>query len=255
MSRWSVVILLTLTGCTAERYLTLPHETVVSPALPESLAGQTWRLGDVSTRVEMASGAQWGGGAAPNVDAEQLRTQLTKRITSTLNAQKGLGAIEGPALYQLEVELGAREVYGFGKGFALGIGLEAGILLAGAGAGAGIGVATRQPGSNEILAGTIGSQIGLLASLPVALVAALLCDLGGVRGEYTATLTLRRRSDRVPVSTRRLTSAWKADYNSFGVAEKVAKFSGDAVPEFERVLLEGVKSMLLEVNEPLAVAR
>ncbi|MDP3233679.1 MAG: hypothetical protein Q8N26_12945 [Myxococcales bacterium] len=255
MPRWSVVILLALTGCTAQRYLTLPNETVVAPVLPESLAGQTWRLGEVTTRVEVASGNQWGGAAATNVDVEQLRSQLTERIKSTLKAQKGLGAIEGPTLYQLEVELGARELYGLGKGFALGIGLEVGILLAGAGAGAGIGAATRQPGSDASLAVLTGSQIGLAVALPVALLAALLCDIGGVRGEYTATLTLRRRSDRVPVATRRLTSAWRADYNGFAGAEKVAKFSGDAVPEFERVLLEGVKSMLLEVNEPLAVAR
>lgn len=255
MPRWSVVILLALTGCTAQRYLTLPRETVVAPVLPESLAGQTWRLGEVTTRVEVASGNQSGTAAATNVDAERLRSQLTERITSTLLAQKRLGAVDGPALYQLEVELGVRELYGIGKGFALGLGIEAGVVVAGAGVGAGIGAATRQPGSDTGMAVLLGAELGALAALPVAIVVALLADLGGVRGEYTATLTLRRRSDRVPVATRRLTSAWRGDYNGYNAAEKIAKASGDAVPEFERVLLEGVKSMLLEVNEPLAVAR
>ncbi|MDP1922759.1 MAG: hypothetical protein Q8L14_41335 [Myxococcales bacterium] len=256
MPRWSVVIFLALTGCTAQqRYLILPNETVVAPLLPESLAGQTWRLGEVTTRVEVGSGGQWGTAAATNIDAERLRSQLTERITSTLLSQKGLGAVAGPALYQLEVELGARELHGLGKGFALGLGLEAGVIVAGAGVGAGVGAATRQPGSDPATAALVGAPFGALAALPVAVFVALLADIGGVRGEYTATLTLRRRTDRVPVAIRRLSSVWRGDYSGYSGNEKTAKFAGDAVPEFERVLLEGVKSMLLEVNEPLALAR
>jgi hypothetical protein len=258
MSRWLVIAVLALNaGCTTQRYLVLPTDTVVSPVLPESLAGQTWKLGDLSTRVEVSQVNQWGttgSVASPNVDVDQLKEQLTARVRSTLMSQKGLGAVESPGVYSLEVELVMREAYGFGKGFWLGLGLEVGVLLAGAAAGLGVGTAINS-GGREPLAPALGPSIGVLIATPLAIVAALLSDLGGVRGEYAATLTLRRRADRVPVATRHLTSGWKADYNGFGVPEKVAKFSGDAVPEFERVLVEGVKSMLLEVNEPLAIAR
>ncbi len=253
MSRWLVIAVLALTaGCTTQRYLVLPTDTLVSPVLPESLAGQTWKLGDLSTRVEVSQVNQWGTTASRNVD--QLKEQLTARVRSTLMAQKGLGAVEGPGVYSLEVELVVREAYGLGKGFWLGLGLNTVVLLAGPAAGLGVGVAINS-GGREPDAPYFGSSIGWAIAAPLAIVAALLTDLGGVRGEYAANLTLRRRADRVPVATRHLTSAWKADYNGFGVEEKIAKFSGDAVPEFERVLIEGVKSMLLEVNEPLATAR
>ncbi|MBE2253730.1 MAG: hypothetical protein IAE78_29645 [Myxococcus sp.] len=250
MARWWILALAMSSGCTAQRYLILPEPLVAEAPAPGPWKEQTWRVGEVTTRVEVST-AQ--GAAAADVDVEQLQRQLTDRVRSTLTAQSALGAVQGAATHALEVELGAREAYGLGKGLALGIGLELGIIAAGAGVGAGVGVATAGT-SDRGLAALVGSQIGVLAALPVALVAALLADIGGVRGEYLATLTLRRLSDRVPVATRRLSSAWRADYNGFGAADKIAKASGNAVPDFERVLLEGVKSMLLEVNEPLARA-
>jgi hypothetical protein len=258
MSRWWLLVGVLNVGCTAQRYLVLP-DPIGPEAAPTGLpADQTWRVGEVTTRVEVASQGMMGTAAqAPNLDTEQLKRQLTERVRVSLGSQKNLGAVDQPpATYSLEVELGAREAYGFGKGLALGLGLEVGIMLAGAGAGLGIGTVIDNNSKNPSSLGVVlGPSIGLLASLPIALIAALLTDIGGVRGEYTATLTLRRRSDRVPVATRRLSSTWQADYNGFGAAEKIAKASGSAVPEFERVILEGIKSMLLEVNEPLARAR
>lgn len=258
MNRWLMVLLSLTTGCTAQRYLTLPNErpATTTVSLPEVVPGQTWRVGEISTRVEAASGMQgWGAGGAANLDTDQLKAQLTDRVRSTLTMATALGAIDGPAVYSLEVDLVAKELYGFGRGLPLGLALETGILLAGAGAGAGIGHAIDSSRGQDRLSAVFGMSIGLLAAIPAALLAAFATDLGAVRGEYGATLTLRRRADRVPVATRRLSSAWRTDYNAFGVEAKLAKQSGDAVLEFERVILEGVKSMLIEVNEPLATAR
>lgn len=191
---------------------------------------------------------------ATNYDAEKLRTQLTERVRSTLVAQKRLGAVENAATYTLEVELGTRELYGFGKGLPFGLALETGILLAGAGIGGFVGWTIDNGARRDSLTAITSASLGIAVAAPLAFLAAYATDSSRVRGEYTASLTLRRRSDRVPVATRRLISSWKADYSAFGAEQKVAKFAGDAVPEFERVLVEGVKSMLLELNEPLAAA-
>jgi hypothetical protein len=106
-----------------------------------------------------------------------------------------LGAIDGPAVYSLEVDLVAKELYGFGRGLPLGLALETGILLAGAAAG--IGHAIDSSRGQDRLSAVFGMSIGLLAAIPAALLAAFATDLGAVRGEYGATLTLRRRPELV----------------------------------------------------------
>jgi hypothetical protein len=258
MSRWWILVSVLNVGCVAQRYLVMP-ESLAPEATPTGFpANQTWRLGEVTTtRVELsAQGMQGGGLAPPNIDTEPLKRQLTERVRSSLVSQKNLGAVDEPsATYSLEVELAARESYGIGKGLALGLLLETGILLGGLGAGIGVGTLIDNNAPNQPrLGGILGSSIGILVAAPVALLAAFLPDIAAVKGEYLASLTLRRRSDRVPVATRRLTSNWRTDYNMFGIEEKLAKASGAAVPEFERLLIEAVKSMLVELNEPLARA-
>jgi len=254
MLRVGLLALVVMSGCSVRRYLVLPSAAAVEGTAPLLGPEFSWSLGEVSSRVELLSG-QGTATATALVDVDELKSQLKDRVRTTLEAQVNLGSVQARAPYSLEVDVTAQEKYGLGPQFGLAIGVEIAIAALGAGVGALIGGATSPAQPGQFSGGPLlGMSIGALASLPVAVGVALAFDSGEVRGEYEAVLTLRRRSDRVPVATRRVSSTWRAGYNGFNGERTAAVSAGAALPDFERALLQGVKGLLLEVSEPIAAA-
>lgn len=245
----STLLLLSLlasSGCTAQRFLTIGTPSPVEAAWPGQSDETTWRLGEVHVDVQ----AQNANGPTPaGIDVAPLKQQLNDRLRATLLAQTALGARAGPARYALEVSLEAIERYGFGRQMGLSLALEIGLFALGMAGGTLLGLATSRASPPD---GFNGYLVGAGVSLPVGLLAATLPELAGTAGEYKARLVLRRLSDRVPVAERRVEQAWRVDYNLYGVPAKLAKGAGAGLVEFEKVLLAGLKDMLVELQpEPL----
>lgn len=255
MLRVAVVAVVVASGCTTSRYYVLPPPAPVEGSAPLLGPEFNWSLGEVNVRTQVLN-AQGSAANLSLVDTSQQKRQLEERVRATLSTQTNLGAVEGRAPYSLEVAVLSRETVGLGRQIGLGLALETGILIVGTLVGAVVGDALDrpQPPATRGLGFPLGLSAGLIASTPLALGAALAVEIGGTNGEFEAELTLRRRSDRVPVASRRVSTTWRADYNGFSVERKMAELSGAALPDFERALLLGVKAMLLEVSEPVVQA-
>lgn len=242
MRAWMfLLVAAALMGCSLKRYVVLPPPAEVVAAEPNPAT--LWRVGQLYTRVTLQTMA--GVNATATTDVEELKQQVTSRIRQTLEAQQGLGATTGPAHYSLEVLIDNRETMMMSDKMPLGLLVEVGIL--GLGALVGGVVASVTARTDEAVYGTM---IGMGASLPFALGGALLVNTGRVRGEYEANLTLRRLSDRVPVSSRRVFTTWALDYNVWGAMRKIAVASGEGLPAFEAGLVQAVKDMMTEVAPP-----
>lgn len=237
-------------GCTARRYMAMGPPAQVEAALEGMSPDDTWRLGEVHVRVEATTG--YGIVSSAQYDVSRLREQLAERMRATLISQTNLGARQGPAKYALEIQLEAKERYGFGRQMGLAIGLEVGVLLLGTVVGAAVGAAT----STETPPNwTTGYLVGTVAGVPPALLVALATELAGVDGAFSATLVLRRLSDRVPVSERHIDTTWRADYNGFDVQQKLSIASGVGFADFEKVMLTSVKDMLVDAMPAPAPAQ
>ena len=240
MRRWWLFAGMTVavSSCTAQRHLVLPEERVLGSG-PTRDSKVSWSLTSLSTSIDVGTTA----GSTTGLDVEPLRRQLEARVRDTLSRQVDLGAVDRCSAYALEVELEAHEAYGNGKGLVPGVVFETGTLSAGAIAGALIGSFVL-PG----LGTGIGLAAGTIASTPPALLGALAFKTGGVKGEYRADLTLRRRTDRVPVAHTRVRAPWNADFSAYTADAVVAQSSGAAVLEFEKALLAGLRDMVVDVD-------
>lgn len=245
-----LVMAVGLSGCRIARTLVLPDPLPDRPALATT---HTWRLTELTAE---ASAAGVSGAALVNTDYGPVRDGLTSRLRSTLEAQQALGYTPEGARYNLEVSLRAREAFGIGPAMGAALAVELGVLGLGTLVGGLVGARLDAAGPSSTSTGAIlGPTIGMAASLPLALVSAFAFKAGLVRGEYSADLTLRRRSDRVPVAHRKVVSTWEQAHDSLNGPAQVAQGSGAAVPELERAVLAAIRSMLVELDEPLARAR
>jgi hypothetical protein len=236
------VVLLATSGCTVTRSMKIGTPAPVLAALPTSQA-LPWQLGEVHVTVEGMSSTGVLASQSTGVDYAPYKQQLTDRLKASLLSQQPLGATLSGAGYALEVDVKAREVYGLGKQMWLSLLLEGLVFAAGMGTGLAIDAATTPPNQVPNLTGFL---VGSAASVPLALLAASLPESGGCAGTFEAKLILRRLSDRVPVSERRVESTWRGDYNWYGVPEKLAVASGAGVTLFEKELLTAVSEMLQE---------
>lgn len=236
----SLLLLLSSSGCLFRRELVIGTPAAVEPD-PGLSAETTWRLGEVHVAVEAQNA---NGSAQPLVlDLAPLKQQIGDRLRATLLAQSNLGARTGPAAYALEVNLEARERYGFGRQIGLSIALEVGLAAIGALVGALVGNATTRPPD-----WLVGYSVGAGAGLGAGVIASTLPEAAGTQGNLKATLVLRRLSDRVPVAQRSIESAWRADYNFYDIPSKLARASGVGMADFEKVLVPALKDMLLELQ-------
>jgi len=236
------LLLLLGSGCTVHRSLAIGAPSPVHAGLTES-ERLSWRLGEVHVSVEGMSSNGMVASSQTGVDFTQYKQQLADRLKATLLAQEALGATRGAGAYALEVDVSAREVYGIGKQMWLSLLLEGLVMALGFGAGIAVDAATAQPGQVPSMTGFL---VGGLGSIPVALGVATIPELAGCAGTFQAKLVLRRLSDRVPVSERRVESTWRADYNAYGVPAKLAAASGQAVLGLEQELLTAIVEMLKE---------
>jgi hypothetical protein len=146
----------------------------------------------------------------------------------------------------LEIDLEAIERYGLGRQFGLALALEAGLMVLGMTVGSVVGMATsREPHPTPF---NNGYLVGLGGGLGAGLITATFPKIAGTRGEYKAHLVLRRLTDRVPVAERHLERGWRLDQNLYDANEKLARGAGAGFEEFEKVLLAGVKELLLEAQ-------
>lgn len=247
MRLWiAVAIALAASSCTYQRYLELPDPAPTFQA--ERVGDETWRVGEIFTRVSLT--AANGNLAGTNINTDRLRDQLTERLRGALLSQRQLGAVTGPATYSLEVTIDARESYGPGKGAVAGLLGSLAFAFGSMGAGAAIGAATKNAsgGDNYLVGLSIGGAVGLIGELLISTIA----ETGGVRGEYEAQLTLRRLSDRVPVATRRVATPWQLDMNSYDFEKKLARASGASVAAFEKAVVQAVSELLVEQQLPAA---
>lgn len=220
-----LLLLVAASGCVMPRVAKLD---LPPPRLDDPEVHATWKVGEVLARAK--PGVDTNGRLR---DFAPLKDQLEARLRETLEGQAGLGHRGEQAEFEVSVELDVTEVSGLSPWLGLGLGLEAGVLLAGAVSGMAAG-------------GPPGSLIGVLVATPVAVAVALAPPHTTELGELEARVTVRRRGGEVLV-TRHVRRSWRGELNGYHREQKLARESGVAVLELERALLEELRSALKEL--------
>lgn len=225
-----LVLLAAASGCVLPRVAKLD---LPPPHLDDPEVQVTWNVGEV--RAHAVPRTDSNGSVR---DYAPMKAQLEARLRETLEAQAGLGHRATQGEYEVSVELDVTEASGLSPWLGLGLGLEAGVLLAGAAGGMALG-------------GPPGGLVGVLVATPLAVAAALAPPSTTDLGELEARLTVRRRGGEVLVS-RHVRRSWRDELNGYHREQKLARDSGVAVLELERALLEELRSALKAL--PVAVS-
>jgi hypothetical protein len=213
-------------GCLVSRTLVLGDPL---PSLQAPHVAASWKVGEVVAHATSENANQ-----SALRDFAPLKAQLEEHVRKTLEGQVALGTLSPTADYEVDVRLEVDERSGLSPWFGLGLGMEAGILVAGASVGTAI-------------AGPAGTLTGMLVAAPVAVLAAMTPPNSSERGEVGAELTIRRRA-RPEVAKRHVRHIWKRELNGFFKKQRLAEESGAAVMDLERAVLTNVRDMLLELQ-------